>query len=45
MVKEFLKSISRNQLNSAFTFWEFYSPKRPKILEQMIEERKEEKSK
>lgn len=41
MFREALKKIAKNGVNKSFTAWEFYSPKKPKIIEKMIEEKKD----
>lgn len=41
MFRETLKKIAKNKSNKAFTEWEFYSAKKPKIIEKMIEEKKD----
>lgn len=41
MFKDALKKIAKGKTNKAFTDWDFYSPKKPKIIEKMIEGKKD----
>ena len=43
MVKEILKKMAVGKTEKAFTEWQHYSPKMPKILVEKIEEKKDEK--
>jgi hypothetical protein len=41
-MKELLKKIAENKVEEAFTDWRFFSPEKPKILKEKIENKKVE---